>query len=44
MKGIVVMNLFCNTTLVALKYINTICPKAYEFLNNLIFSQTIAYH
>jgi len=36
MRGIVVFNLLCKTTLGALKYIDTISPKEYEFLGNLV--------
>jgi hypothetical protein len=42
MKGIGVMNLFCNTIFCALKDINTICLKENEFLGNLISWQTPA--
>ncbi len=42
MKGIGVMNLFCNTIFYALKSINTICPKANELLGTLISWQPLA--
>jgi len=44
MKSIIVPILLYNTTLGAMKYIDTMSPKAYELLGNLVSWQTITYH
>jgi hypothetical protein len=44
MRNIIVHDLLCNTTLGALKYINTICPKANQLLGNLASWHTTTYH
>jgi hypothetical protein len=41
---IIVMDLVCETNPYALKDINTIYPKTYELLDNLLLWQTSIYH
>jgi hypothetical protein len=43
-RNIVLVDLFYNTTFDALKYINTICPKANQLLSNLVSWHTTTYH
>jgi hypothetical protein len=43
-ENTVILDLFYNTTFGALKYIDTISPKAYELLGNLVFWQIAIYH